>query len=201
MKKLIAIILTLICYNLQAQVTTLTAGQPAPDFNLKNVDNKDISFASFSDAKGYLLVFTCNTCPVSKAYEQRIIDLNNKFASAGYPVIAVNPNDPDASRGDSFEKMQDLAKSKKYPFPYLYDNGQTITNLYGARNTPHLFIVSKTDKGNMIVYTGAIDNDPEETNGSATKYAEQVISALIKGEKPSLTSTKAIGCTVKRRAR
>jgi peroxiredoxin len=201
MKKLIVILLIVICFDIQAQITTIAAGQTAPDFKLRNVDNNEISFASFPDAKGFIVVFTCNTCPVSKAYEQRIIALNNKFASAGYPVIAINPNDPDVSRGDSFEKMQDLAKAKKYPFPYLFDKGQVITNLYGARNTPHLFVVSKTTQGNMVVYTGAIDNDPEESNASPEKYVEQVVGSLVKGEKPSLSSTRAIGCTVKRKAK
>ena len=201
MKKLIVILLIVMCFDIQAQIKTITAGQAAPDFKLKNVDNKEISFASFPDAKGFIVVFTCNTCPVSKAYEQRIIDLNNKFASAGYPVIAINPNDPDVSRGDSFEKMQELAKAKNYSFPYLFDKGQVITNLYGARNTPHLFVVSKTGTGNTVVYTGAIDNDPEETNASPEKYVEQVVGSLVKGEKPPVSSTKAIGCTVKRKAR
>jgi hypothetical protein len=95
--------------------------------------------------------------------------------------------------------MQELAKEKKYAFPYLFDNGQTITNLYGAKNTPHLFVVSKTTKGYIIEYTGAMDNDPEETNATRTNYVEQVITSLSNNEKPAITSTKAIGCTVKRK--
>jgi len=184
-----------------AQTATLKAGQTAPDFKLKNVDGKEVSFASYPKAKGFIVVFTCNTCPYAVAYEQRIIDLDKKFKPQGYPVIAINPNDPEASKADSFDKMQQLAKDKKYPFPYLFDQGQVVTDQYGAKHTPHLFIVSKTSKGNIVEYVGAIDNDPEGTKTEKIKYAEDVIASLKSNQKPAITETKEIGCTVKRKAK
>jgi peroxiredoxin len=202
MKKIILLVmLAFSAFLSQAQNTTLKAGDTAPDFKLKNVDGKEVSFASFPKAKGYIVVFTCNTCPYAVGYEQRIIDLDNKFRPQGYPVIAINPNDPEASTADTFEKMQELAKNKKYPFPYLFDAGQKITDQYGAKRTPHLFIVSKTAKGNVVEYVGAIDNDPEGNNAQKTKYAEDVIAALKSNQKPAITQTKEIGCTVKRKAK
>jgi len=200
MKLLLTLLFAVASFACIAQVKTLTPGQAAPDFKLENVDNKEVSFKSFSDAKGYIVVFTCNTCPYAKAYEQRIIELNDKYASAGFPVIAINPNDPEVSGGDSFDKMKDRAKSKHYKFPYLFDQGQVATNAYGARNTPHVFVVEKTNTGNIVQYTGAIDNDPEDSNPNKIKYVEEVINALNKNEKPSYTVTKAIGCTVKRKS-
>lgn len=199
MKKIFTVIFVLACFFAQAQYTTLTAGQAAPDVKLKNVNNKEVSFAGFPKAKGYIVVFTCNTCPYSIAYEQRIIDLNKKYAKVGYPVIAINPNDPAASAADSFEEMKKLSKKKKYTFPYLFDKGQAVTNAYGAMKTPHIFIVSNTGKGRIIEYTGAIDNDTEGTNINRIRYAEDVIASLMKNEKPTVTVTKAIGCTVKRK--
>ncbi|KQO20642.1 redoxin [Flavobacterium sp. Leaf82] len=184
-----------------AQTATLKAGQPAPEFKLKNVDGKEVSFASYPKAKGFIVVFTCNTCPYAVAYEQRIIELDKKFKPQGYPVIAINPNDPEASKADAYDKMQQLAKDKKYPFPYLFDQGQVVTDQYGAKHTPHLFIVSKTTKGNIVEYVGAIDNDPEGTKTEKTKYAEDVIAALKSNQKPAVTETKEIGCTVKRKAK
>ncbi|KAF2507056.1 thioredoxin family protein [Flavobacterium zhairuonense] len=202
MKKIIILlVLTFTAWLSQAQTTTLKAGDPAPDFKLKNVDNKEVSFASYPKAKGFIVVFTCNTCPYAIAYEQRIIDLDKKFRPQGYPVIAINPNDPEASKADEFSKMQDLAKEKKYPFPYLFDAGQVTTDQYGAKKTPHIFIVSKTAKGNVIEYVGAIDNDPEGTKTEKTKYAEDAIAALQSNKKPAVTQTKEIGCTVKRKAK
>ncbi len=199
MKKFITIIFIFLTFYAKAQITTLTPGQPAPDFKLKDVNNKEVSFTSYPKAKGFIIVFTCNTCPYAKAYEQRIIDLDKKYAPLDYPVIAINSNDPEVSKGDSFDKMQEVANAKQYPFQYLFDNGQVITNLYGAKNTPHLFIVSKSAKGSTIEYTGAIDNDTEGTNADRTKYVEQAIASLWKNEKPAVVSTKAIGCTVRRK--
>ena len=202
MKKIILLLmLAFSAFLAQAQTTTLKAGDTAPDFKLKNVDNKEVSFASFPKAKGYIVVFTCNTCPYAVGYEQRIIDLDKKFKPQGYPVIAINPNDPEASKADTFDKMQDWAKEKKYPFPYLLDPGQKITDEYGAKRTPHIFIVSKTAKGNVVEYVGAIDNDPEGTKADKVKYAEDVIAALKSNQKPAVTQTKEIGCTVKRKAK
>ncbi len=96
----------------QAQTATLKAGQTAPEFKLKNVDGKEVSFASYPKAKGFIVVFTCNTCPYAVAYEKRIIELDKKFKPQGYPVIAINPNDPEASKADAYDKMQQLAKDK-----------------------------------------------------------------------------------------
>ncbi|MFH6998735.1 thioredoxin family protein [Flavobacterium sp. FlaQc-57] len=202
MKKIILLLaLAFSAFLSQAQTTTLKAGDTAPDFKLKNVNNKEVSFASFPKAKGFIIVFTCNTCPYAVGYEQRIIDLDKKFSSQGYPVIAINPNDPEASKADAFNKMQDLAKEKKYPFPYLFDAGQKVTDQYGAKHTPHIFIVSKTAKGNVVEYVGAIDNDPEGTKTEKIKYAEDAIAALKSNQKPAVTQTKEIGCTVKRKAK
>lgn len=201
MKKYITLLLVFAAILSQAQSKTLKAGETAPDFKLKNVDNKEVSFESYPKAKGFIVVFTCNTCPYAKAYEQRILDLDSKFKSQGYPVIAINPNDPEASKADTFDKMQDLAKEKKYSFPYLFDQGQVVTDQYGAKHTPHLFVVSKTEKGAVVEYTGAIDNDPEGTKTEKTKYVEDVIASLLSNKKPAITETKEIGCTVKRKSK
>ncbi|PAM91567.1 thioredoxin family protein [Flavobacterium sp. IR1] len=201
MKKHITILLLFSVLIAQAQSKTLKAGEAAPDFKLKNVDNKEVSFANFPDAKGFIVVFTCNTCPYAIGYEKRIIELNAKFKPQGYPVIAINPNDPEASKADTFVKMQELAKAKKYAFPYLFDPGQVVTDQYGAKHTPHLFVVSKSKTGTTIEYTGAIDNDPEGLKADKTKYVEDVITALKNNQKPAITETKEIGCTVKRKAK
>ncbi len=198
MKRLTTLLLVVLGFAANAQ-TTITPGTKAPDFNLKNVDGKNVSFKSMGPAKGYIVVFTCNTCPYAKAYEQRIIDLNTKYAPLGYPVIAINPNDPAASPSDSYEKMAELAKNKNYTFPYLFDEGQTVTNAYGAKNTPHIFFVKHTNAGNVIAYTGAIDNDTEDSNPDKINYLEQAITAVMDGKEPPVSTTKAIGCTVKRK--
>ena len=172
-------------------------GDNATDFSLKNVDGNMVSMADFKEAKGIILVFTCNTCPYSKMYEQRIIDLHNKYNSKGYPVIAINPNDPITKPGDSFEEMVKLAKSKEYPFPYLIDETQEITKAYGATNTPHVYVLNKKDQKFKVEYIGAIDNNAQSAENASTKYVEAAVDTLLDGGKIEQTKTKAIGCTIK----
>ena len=99
-------------------------GDKAADFKLKNVDGKLVSLSNYSSAKGFVVVFTCNHCPYAQAYQDRIIALDNKFKSQGFPVIAINSNDPAISADDSYDKMVLRAKEKNYPFPYLFDETQ-----------------------------------------------------------------------------
>jgi peroxiredoxin len=166
-------------------------GDKATDFKLKNVDGKMVSLADFKEVKGFIVIFDCNTCPYSKAYNQRIIDLNEKYASKGFPVIAINAND---GRGDSFDEMVRIANKKNYSFPYLYDETQAIARAYGATNTPHVFILTKEFK---VAYIGAIDDSPRGASEATKKYAENAIEALLAGRPVPDTKTKAMGCGIK----
>lgn len=172
-------------------------GDEATSFSLKNVDGKTISLKDYNDEKGVILVFTCNTCPYSKMYEQRIINLQNEYTDKGYPVVAINSNDPQKSPGDSFDEMVKLSDEKSYPFPYLYDADQSVAKAYGATNTPHVYLL-KNNKGTFYVsYIGAIDNNSRNGNQAKKKYIESAIEALDSGKEIKTKSTKAIGCTIK----
>ncbi|WP_443938878.1 thioredoxin family protein [Pedobacter sp. MW01-1-1] len=197
MKKLVLFAFVLISKVVLAQSSGYQVGDMVQDFSLKNVDGKMVSMADFKKAKGFIVVFTCNTCPVAKAYQDRVISLNAEFGSKGYPVVAINPNDPETVPGDSYEKMQDLAKTKHITYPYLLDPNHVVTKQFGASRTPHVFVVSKTAKGNVVEYIGAIDNDQEGENPQATNYVKNAIADLSAGKKPTITNTKAIGCTIK----
>ncbi|TGE04929.1 thioredoxin family protein [Hymenobacter fodinae] len=172
-------------------------GDKATDFKLKNVDGKMVSLADNKTAKGYIVVFTCNTCPYAKAYEQRIIDLNTKYASQGYPVVAINPNDPAVAPGDSFADMQKRAKEKKYVFPYLQDETQQTAKAYGATRTPHLYVLTRQGNDFVVSYIGAIDDNSEDARQVKTKYLENAMTDIMAGKPASVNSTKAIGCTIK----
>ncbi len=172
-------------------------GDKATDFSLKNIDGKMVSLKDYKDAKGFIVTFTCNHCPYAKAYEQRIIDLDKKFAALGYPVIAINPNDPGAEPEDSFDNMVKRAKEKNYTFPYLVDETQAVTRTYGAKATPHIFLLKKSGADLEVVYIGAIDDNTEDAGAVKAKYVETAIDAVSKGQKPVLSSTKAIGCSIK----
>jgi peroxiredoxin len=174
-----------------------SVGDKAIDFNLKGVDGKVISMSANTDNKGYIVIFTCNTCPYSVAYEDRIIALHNKYASQGYPVIAINPNDPVVQPGDSFENMQKRAKEKAFPFPYVFDSTQEITLAYGATNTPHVYVVERDSKDYLVRYIGAIDNNTRDASLATKFYVEDAVNSLLGGKPMEATSTKAIGCGIK----
>ncbi len=174
-----------------------TIGDTATDFKLKNIDDSFISLEDYKDAKGFIVIFTCNHCPYSVAYEDRIIELDKKYKSKGYPVIAINPNNPKAYPGDSFDNMKVRAKEKGFTFPYLFDDGQKIYPQYGATKTPHVYILEKTSEGNIVRYIGAIDNNYKDASAANEKYVEEAVNALLKGEKVPVEVTKAIGCSIK----
>ncbi len=196
MKRILTICFLTLSIMVKAQ-TGYQVGDIADDFNLKNVDGKQVSLANYKEAKGYIVVFTCNTCPVSKAYQDRVEALNVSYAAKGYPVIAINTNDPIASPGDSFEKMQATAKSKNMSYAYLEDPDHIYTKKYGAAKTPHVFVLQKTAKGNEVAYIGAIDNDTEGLNAQKDTYVQNALNLLLQGKKPIVSTTKAIGCSIK----
>ncbi|QJX48758.1 thioredoxin family protein [Hymenobacter taeanensis] len=172
-------------------------GDKATDFKLKNVDGKMVSLADNKTAKGYIVVFTCNTCPYAQAYESRILALHQKYARQGYPVVAINPNDPAVAPGDSFADMQKRAKAKQYAFPYLQDETQQIAKAYGATRTPHLYVLTRQGNDFIVSYIGAIDDNSEDASQVKTKYLENAMTDIIAGKPASVNSTKAIGCTIK----
>lgn len=187
-----------------AATLSLTAGgyeigDKAADFRLQNVDGRMVSMDDYPDAKGFIIIFTCNHCPYSVAYEDRIIDIDNTYRPKGYPVIAINPNDPEVQPQDSFDNMKTRAKEKKFPFPYLLDDGQTVYPKYGATRTPHVFIVENSGSDRIIRYIGAIDNNYGDANEADEHYVRDAVEALLHGDQPDNTVTKAIGCTIKKR--
>jgi len=180
--------------------TGYNVGDTAIDFKLINVDDNFVSMANYKDAKGFILVFTCNHCPFSIKYEDRIIALNEKYKPLGYPIIAISPNDVEAYPEDDLEHMKVRAAEKGFAFPYLYDETQEIAKAYGAKKTPHVFLLNKekvTDEEQLIVkYIGAIDDDTAETKVEE-QYLANAIDALLKGEKIEPNVTKAVGCSIK----
>ena len=172
----------------------LKVGDIAPDFQLKSTSGKLVTLKDYKNVKGYIVVFTCNTCPYAQAYEQRIIDLHNKMAPMGWPVVAIMPNDPSVQPGDGFDKMVERAKEKKYPFEYLLDDGQKVFPAYGAVRTPHVFLL---DKDRKVRYIGGVDDNSEDETLITRRYVEEAITAVEKGAEPEPNLTKAVGCMIK----
>jgi len=172
-------------------------GDVADDFSLKNIDENMVSMSDYKDAKGFIITFTCNTCPFAVLYEDRIQALNEKYASQGYPVIAIMPNNTDVKPGDALPEMKKRAEEKGFTFPYLMDEGQKVYPKFGATKTPHIYVLEKTKKGNVVKYIGAIDDNHNDASAVKVKFVENAIDALLKGEEVGQKETKAIGCSIK----
>lgn len=172
-------------------------GDSVADFKLKNVDGEMVALSDYKSGKGAIVIFDCNTCPYSQAYNDRIIALNKKYAPKGFPVITINANDPQISPGDSFEEMASQAKRKKYDFPYLIDESQTVARSFGATNTPHVFVLQTSGEKFEVAYIGTIDNNSRDASSVTKRYVEDAVDALLAGKPVSNQNTKAIGCTIK----
>jgi peroxiredoxin len=174
-----------------------SVGETVKDFSLKNIDEKNVSLASHAGAKGAIVVFTCNHCPFSVRYEDRIINLHKKYADKGFPVIAINPNDPVKVPEDNFEGMQARAKEKGFTFPYLVDDTQETAKAFGADRTPHVFVVTRSGNTFKLAYVGAIDDNANDVKSVKEKYAEDALDNLIAGKAVAKSSTKSVGCSIK----
>lgn len=173
-------------------------GDTVADFRLKNTDGKMVALSDYKDVKGVIVIFDCNTCPVSKAYNSRIIALHEKYAPKGFPVIAIQPNDPTVTEGDSYDEMVRIAKEKAYKFAYLNDGEtQKTVAAFGATNTPHTFVLKKEGAAFKVAYIGAIDDNSRDASAATKKYVESAVDALLANQAVATTKTKAIGCSIK----
>lgn len=172
-------------------------GDVATDFRLLNVDGNYVSMSDYHDAKGIILIFSCNHCPYVVAYEDRMIELHNEFAPKGFPVVAVNPNDSVLVPADSYTKMIERAEEKNFPFAYLLDADQTVFPEYGATRTPHVYLLERVNGELVVAYIGAIDDNYRDASAVEERYLANAINALLNGERPDPDLTRAIGCTIK----
>ena len=177
--------------------TGYEVGDRVDDFKLKNTDGRMVSMADYKNAKGFIVIFDCNTCPYSKAYNARIIALNKKYAPQNFPVIAINANDPEQSSGDSFDEMVREAKSKNYEFPYVVDATQEVARKFGATNTPHVFVLAKSGNNLTVSYIGGIDDSARNPSAVSKRYVEDAVDAILAGKPVTTTKTKALGCGIK----
>jgi peroxiredoxin len=206
MKKLLLIFFTLFISSAFAadEPKTLPIGSAAPDFSLPGVDGKTYTLESFKNAKVLVIIFMCNHCPTSQAYEGRVKKLTIDYASKGVSVVAINPNNPSSLRldelgysdvGDSFDEMKIRAKDKSFNFPYLYDGATEVTSRkFGPVCTPHVFIF---DKDRKLRYEGRVDDTENPAKTPHSLDARNAIDAILDGKPVLVTDTKVFGCSIK----
>ena len=195
--------ITLVCFALSLhgeslfhQEKGLGPGDKVDDFSLTGIDGNTVSLSDYMNKKGVIIIFTSNSCPFATGYEERMIALHNKYAREGFPVIAINPNDEKQQPGESMEKMIIKSETAGFPFPYLKDDIQ-LCRIFGASRTPEVYLLQKDGETFRVAYTGAIDSQPIRTNGPNTRYLENALSSLLRGETPDPAVIPAVGCTIK----
>ena len=172
-------------------------GGAVADFSLKNTDGKILSTTAYKNAKGLIVIFTCNHCPFAKKYQQRMNALNQKFGVKGFPLMAISSNDPIMNPEDSYENMTARAKEEHYSFPYLYDETQSVAKAFGAAKTPNAFVLMREKDKWILKYSGAIDDNGAEPDKVTQAYVEDAVNALLKGKQVAIPQTKSIGCPIK----
>lgn len=173
-------------------------GDVVADFELKNVDGQMVSFADFEDAKGFVVVFTCNHCPVARAYQDRIIALDQHAEQLGYQLLAISSINPADEPRDSYDNMVTHAQNNNYTFPYLYDGeNQKVLKKFGAQYTPTAFLIEKQSSGELVLrYAGAIDDNSGDAAAVTRQYVVDAIFAIEEGQNPQPSFTRAIGCDI-----
>lgn len=191
MKRLMMVAIVLLALPLVAE--ELAVGAKAPAFELRNaVDGSTVRFAP-GDGKVSVVVFTCNQCPYAKAFEDRIVALGKEFGQKGVVFYAIDPNDDAQYAVESATEMKSRADAKHYPYPYLKDGDSHVARAYGARVTPHIFVIDGTG---IVRYRGYVDDSarPEERQHTGL---EDALNSMLAGHPVAVTSTKAFGCTIK----
>jgi peroxiredoxin len=166
----------------------------APDFKLKGTDDQEHSLEDAKEKKVLVVIFTCNHCPYVKAYEDRLIEIQNDYKDKGVQLVGINSNDESTHPDDNFESMKKRVEEKGFNFPYLRDETQEVAKAYGGERTPHIFVF---DEERKLRYTGRIDDNWEHPEQVTKQDLREALDALVEGKEVPNPETHAIGCTIK----
>ena len=169
-------------------------GDRAIPFNLPGVDGTKHSSQEYSGKNAVVVIFSCNHCPYVRAWEDRMVQIQTDYASKGAQLVAINSNDASKYPEDSFVKMKERAREKRFNFPYLRDESQELARAYGAERTPEVFLFEKTG---TLRYHGVIDDNYDDPAAVRSKYLRDALDAVLSGTLPSTNETKPVGCTIK----
>ncbi len=172
---------------------TIPLGSNAPEFDLPGTDGMKHSLGSYSDKPILTVVFTCNHCPYSKAYEDRLVSIQKDYASKGVQLVAINSNDEKSYPEDGFPEMVKRAKEKGFNVPYLRDESQEVVEAYGAVCTPHIFVF---DRSRVLRYRGRVDDSKESSKVTANDL-RNALDDLAAGREVRVPDTRPIGCSIK----
>jgi peroxiredoxin len=194
--KLIAVITAFIISTLVP--TGYKVGEKIESFSLTNAtDSRAVSLDQYLNSKGVVLIFTSNDCPFARLYEEKIIALNKAYENKGVRFILVNAGTKNAD-SESVAAMAQRAREKGFSFPYLADPNLKTADMFGATKIPEAFVLESKNGSFILRYRGAIDDNPQATEGVASNYLKDAIAAIIGNSTIKVTEKKATGCVIKR---
>ena len=195
MKKIATLLILLIIVS-SFSFKEITTEKAIKNFSLKSTDNKVISLEKYKNAKGFIIVFTCNKCPMAKLYSERLNGLSAKYKSKEIYLMAINAMDTVAYKEENFKLMQQKAKKEKFLFPYLQDKKQVVAKQFGATHTPQSYVIWKNNAGKWIIkYEGSIDDSALEPK-KANNYLETAVDELLQNKTVTNSFTKSVGCRI-----
>ncbi len=167
------------------------------NFKLKSATtNKWVSLSDYEDAKGFIVVFICNKCPMAKFYSQRLNQMDAKYKKMGVPLVAINSMDTLAYGDESFKQMQKKVFKEQLHFPYLQDKKQQIAKQFNATHTPQAFVIWKIKGKYILNYEGAIDDNAGEPEKAEHHYLTDAVEQLVQGKKVTVTKSESFGCRI-----
>ena len=197
--KIIFITLALLTKPLLAQkYPTLEINQkmPVQNYKVKSIDGDFMSLNDNIKNNGILVVFTSNKCPFVIMWEDRYKLIEDECLKSDIGMVYINSNEARRDGDDSIDKMKEHARKMGYKYPYLIDRNSKIANSFGAKTTPHIFLFNRDKK---LIYKGAIDDNYKSIKNVKEKYLINAITQLNNNEEIKINTTKAIGCSIKRK--
>lgn len=178
--------------------TVIVKEKSISNFKLKSATtNKWISVSDYKNAKGFIVVFLSNKCPMAKFYSQRLNQMNEKYKKKGIFLLAINAMDTLAYAEESFATMQKKAKNDTFTFPYLQDKNQTVAKQFKAEITPQAFVAWKDQNGNLTIkYKGAIDDNAGEPEKAQNHFLTNAIDELLLGKNVTIPKSESFGCKI-----
>jgi peroxiredoxin len=186
----------LLLFLLTWHISNVNAQQMVSDFNLLNVDGKMVSLSNYPEAKGFIVVFVCNHCPFANLYPTRFNELTKKYAAVGVPLMAISSTDTIVYEEDTYPKMVEKSKREQFNFPYLFDGTQAVAKNFLAEKTPHAYVIWKENNQWVVKYSGAIDDNGQNSNLVENQYIAKAVDALLQCHEVEVTATKSIGCRI-----
>jgi peroxiredoxin len=164
-----------------------------PDFTLNDVNKKTpVALSEFKNLKAIVVLFTTNECPFDSYYKTRVKTLIESYSGKVQFLLINSANDPQ----ETPEKM--TIHYTDFGVPYLEDKEQIAMDLFGARKSPEVYLLTPEADQFKVVYSGAIDDSPQVAEDTKENYLKNAIEKLLTGQKIKIENNRVIGCTIRR---